>query len=823
MNALLRRAARVVEGRPGQALAVLAVLTLVLGVFASQQSTDTDLTAFAPESELNAAFERVQEDFGGGGDGGGATVQVIVDAGEDGDVLSPAGVQAARRITEVVTGAEGVRAALAESTPQAPAVITYAAALEAAVQQQGGDLSQLPEEQVDALATQLLTGEQSAQAGGLLSQDLDAENAEARAGLVIVRLGDDLPADELAAAELAIDDALQATAFEGVEVSAFGQHILGDRLTEDMNSELPLLLSLSLLLIVGILFLTYRKFSDVAIGFVGLIVTIVWTFGVAVILGPDYAGITGPFSQIATVVPVLLVGLGIDYAIHITSRYREEQSHGNPPARAAHVAVYSVGGALVLATITTLVGFLTNVASPLPPIRDFGIFVAGGVLSAFVVMLVLVPSARSLLDRRAAAKGTLKVREAGDSNGLTALMARLAVVSEKHTVTTLVVAGVVTLAAAGAGSQITTTFSQDDFIPQDSEIGQLLDDLVTLFGGDVDERTYVLVEGELADPAVGNAMLQAQSDMADTDGVRSAGGRAQVSSPAAVVAGLAQQPEVGQQLQQLGFTGDGFAPDADMAAIYDLARQAAGPAMDAVLTADGDAGVLSIATSAGQEDARDLRDQLHEDLTPLADTGLDTTVVSEPLMLEHTLDELTDSQTRSIAITLGVSLLVLLLFFGIREKRPLLGAVTMIPSVLVVTWVLGSMWLFGISFNVLTAMVASLAIGIGVPFGIHITHRFTEDRLRTDSIDEAIRLTVTHTGGALAGSAATTAAGFGVLGFSSLVPLQQFGLITALTIVYSLVAAVLIEPAVLKLWAQWRERRDGELIGVENERIPEPV
>jgi predicted RND superfamily exporter protein len=130
----------------------------------------------------------------------------------------------------------------------------------------------------------------------------------------------------------------------------------------------------------------------------------------------------------------------------------------------------------------------------------------------------------------------------------------------------------------------------------------------------------------------------------------------------------------------------------------------------------------------------------------------------------------------------------------------------MVPSLAVVSWVLGTMWLLDISFNVLTAMVASIGIGIGVPFGIHVTHRFLEDRRRYDDIDHAIRMTATHTGGAMAGSAFTTAAGFGVLVFASLVPMQQFGTIVAITILYSFVAAILIQPACLKLWAEHRAR-----------------
>jgi predicted RND superfamily exporter protein len=120
------------------------------------------------------------------------------------------------------------------------------------------------------------------------------------------------------------------------------------------------------------------------------------------------------------------------------------------------------------------------------------------------------------------------------------------------------------------------------------------------------------------------------------------------------------------------------------------------------------------------------------------------------------------------------------------------------------------MRLIGLSFNVLTATVASLAIGIGVPYGIHVTHRFLEDRERADGVDDAVRLTVTHTGSALTGAALTTAAGFGVLVFASLAPIRQFGTVIAITIVYALAAAVLVQPSGLVLWDRWHAgRRSG--------------
>jgi len=58
----------------------------------------------------------------------------------------------------------------------------------------------------------------------------------------------------------------------------------------------------------------------------------------------------------------------------------------------------------------------------------------------------------------------------------------------------------------------------------------------------------------------------------------------------------------------------------------------------------------------------------------------------------------------------------------------------------------------------------------------------------------------------LFGAAATTIAGFGLLVFALMPPLQQFGGITALTIFYSFIASVFILPAVIAIWAKWRKR-----------------
>ncbi|MEX1164369.1 MAG: MMPL family transporter, partial [Nitriliruptor sp.] len=355
MNALLRRIAGTVERRPGVSLVVILVLTVVFGALATQQSTDTDLAAFAAESELAAASERISEEFGTAS----AAVQVIVDAGEGGDVLSAEGLATAAELGRVVERTPELTDILAPGTPQAPAVISYAAPFQAALDEQGVDPGTVDDDALDAIAVGMLGDPQvGPQAGALLSRDLDAEAGSARAGLVIVRLAGDVEVADQAAGELAFRDAVEAADLGPFTVSPFSENILSDDLMADMEQEMPVLLGLAFLLIIAILFVTYRRVSDVLLGLVGLVVTIVWTYGIAVLVGPDYLGITGPMTQISIIIPVLLIGLAIDYAIHLTTRYREELGKGRTPAQAASGAVFSVGGALVLATLTTMIGFL---------------------------------------------------------------------------------------------------------------------------------------------------------------------------------------------------------------------------------------------------------------------------------------------------------------------------------------------------------------------------------------------------------------------------------------------------------------------------------
>ncbi|HEX9855737.1 MAG TPA: MMPL family transporter [Acidimicrobiia bacterium] len=555
-----------------------------------------------------------------------------------------------------------------------------------------------------------------------------------------------------------------------------------------------------------------RTVADTVVTFVTIVIAIQWMNGVGYLMFTD----ASPMTQI---LPILLIGLGVDYSIHVTTRYRDEVSRGASVDAAMSTAVRTVGVALVLATITTAVGFLTNVANDLPALREFGLLAAVGIVFSFLLMLTFVPAVRQLLDRRAERGDRLDRASlvGGESKTLPRVIGSTSGLATRLAVPTLVVALVLGVIGSYGVTQLETRFSFIDFIPTTSPLRQTFEALLIDFGGGFGESTQVLVEGDVATVDAWNAMVVANGNLLDTPNVVTFGGQPDASSPLAAIAPLAADGSptfdqgVGAALEAAGAGEDLTVGDgADVAAIYDAAYTAAPDGMAAVLNRSGDSydGLLfDVTTQAGEAGAGQLRDDVLADFAPMSGEGLSVVATSDEIIGDVVVTTLRDSQVSSLLLTLLAALVLLVANFWYEARRPMLGVITTLPVVLVVVLSFTLMVLFGIPFGPVTATIAALAIGIGIPYMIHITHRYLEERVRFESSADAIKSTLTHTGGALAGSAVTTIAGFGILVTSTTIPFRQFGFVTAYTILLALLAAVLVLPAMLFTWDRWHEKK----------------
>jgi predicted RND superfamily exporter protein len=176
-------------------------------------------------------------------------------------------------------------------------------------------------------------------------------------------------------------------------------------------------------------------------------------------------------------------------------------------------------------------------------------------------------------------------------------------------------------------------------------------------------------------------------------------------------------------------------------------------------------------------------------------------VTGELVMLETVLDGLSLTQIESTAISLTVSFLVLF----VLTRRIMPAIIVLFPVGIASLWVVGSMALIGLKWNVLTVMVTALTLGIGIDYSIHMWRRFEVELERRGDHWDALREAMDTTGVALMLSALTTMAGFAVLLFSPMPIIQDFGLITAITVFFSLILALMVLPVLVELAARGQE------------------
>jgi len=815
-------------------LVVIATIVLSGGfaVLATTTEISTGQEGFSPDSEEILASERIGDLFG---EEATQSVMQVVIREVGGDVLSPEGFAATRRIVDALAASEYAEVIAGDA--QRPGIVSYLAPVELAAMQAGIDPSTLDTATFKALYRDTLDA-----AGpdlGFVAQLVPAgTDRSAEVGLLLIFIETTGEFESQVERELGIAELIREQANGDIEVRPFTFTLLFED-GFDFEEELARLFGAAFAIIVGVLLFVFwlrpggnatrlrsvrRTLADTGVTMLTILLAIVWMQGIGALL--QQAGVIGALTEITQIVPILLIGLGVDYGIHLTSRYRDEVGAGASVDAGAGRAIGTVGVALVLATVTTAIGFLTNIFNPIPALVDFGVLAAVGIVASFLLMLSFVPALRVLLDRRAEIGGRLPSDGMGATSSrlLPQLMGRTSFLAERMPIPTLLLMGVLGGFGYYGLANISTEFSFTDFLPDDAPFTVTLEILTEEFDGGFGETTQVLIEGEsLATPAGFNAVADSVAAMADTLDVITVdtplGRQAQVRSIVSVASsvfapgldGLPADLATAQAVLAAGFdpASGRLSEDGDVTALI-AALAAAVPSDTAnVITLEGGvpvAALLEVGTQAGEGGAMALRDALLDDLTPVSDLGLSRIVTSQYVITGTITEALVDSQVSSLALTLAVATLVLMLSFWMENRRPFLGVLTMIPVALVVLWTFGLMYASGIPFGPVTATLTGLAVGIGVPYTIHMARRFEEDRVNFVDIADAIRETTTRTGGALAGSALTTAAGFGILITSTLTPFRQLGQVVAYAITLSLLGAVLVLPSLLVLWERWHRR-----------------
>ena len=788
--------------RPWATLVVIAIVTLVLAAGITQRAPVADNEVFLPgDSGVARALEEIETLFRD-------SDVVVVTLVFRGEVLTPDGLAQMDGLLGRIVSDPGV----GELLPPVDAVTAPTLLMKPLLQVT--DFDSVTQAQIDTALDHVRAAPDLQPARTALDMTTGTDTAGTRITIATVRLRDtgDETVDD---AQLAINDLAEAA--EGpLSVRSVSLAVIEEEYQEATSTGVLPLVGLALLVIASLTLLFMRTLSDLLLTLTGLVLALIWTVGAESWLGPGALDLIGPPNALTATVPIILIGLAVDYSIQAVSHYREQRIDGEPVGVAVLAGLRNVIVPLALAATTTAASFLANLLSPISGIGDFGVVAGLGIGFSLIVMLTVVPAARMIIDRRREARGPLPPPRpiANAIPGVDRLAERLGTSITRRPAPYLVLVVAVTVGFGFAASGITTDFTIRDVLPRDGNLIEDLDSLDAAFGGST-EVVSVLVRAEVTETrTLHNLFSMTEAFEDDLSRPRAAYGTMEASLPLLVLDWTTDDGTPGDrydpELDRL-FTEATTGLDLDPARVQKFldALAATDPeAVARVLVEDPegiDTTLLQFRAFSGD---RERTGGMVEDIDGLW-FGDDAAIAmtSQDIIVLTSSDQIRDRQTEAIIVTIAAAFGILTIFFWITLNQPALGFIAVGPIVLVLIWVLGTMALLGIPYTIVTSITTVLAIGVGVDYTIHVIHRYQKEFAKRRNPETAAIRTLATTGSALLGSALTTALGFAVLTLSPLQSFEQFGITATITIAYALIVSILVVPPAMTVWGAYQNMR----------------
>ena len=809
---------------------------------------DTDLSAFTPETPAEQAEERMSEYF----PEESRPMFVHISADDGSNVLSIENLQLQNTALDEVMNRSGSSNDYIESVIAAPQVIQFAldeSDIEGTSLDNYTEWSTLLDAILDdgTVCADALGDDRALAAGAFIQDSLIHSDLEYTSTCEYLddptnATGDAAPIASSTLWVIMIDPSLDDTARqvqqdfiraqldEFSDDTALDYHSTSlDLMSHDINKstigELVMLMSGAIFIVVFLLAVAFRSVRGVAFPLVGLSGALVWTYG-----GLALAGIQFSILEVA-IAPVVL-GLGIDYSIHLQRRYNTFRAEGLPASQAWLQGFETLKVAITLGVVTTIAAFIANIVSPLPPLRHFGFGLAFGVFCAFISSTLVVGALHVVMEKESSAFA--KHLEWMRFGNFSRYMVQFQKLHQAKVI------GVVTLLTVGsvifAAANLETEFDLSDFLDDEMDVMEGRDHLYDSYEAAGWKPIYILIEPSEGMTSISDDQYFLESHrifhdtfLPQTTGVvkpQSTAGNYHPAydGPYPILFDAIEGNLSFGSLYNLRFidsklaTDDGFAEGDIAAALKSLSTNdsIADPLTGeswservnkVVAFNEADSSILyirmevlvEVKTSSESEAVLSSLRSTIDDFSGLY--GMDAVTIhlaGDSVSLEAVLDGLTASQLQSTLISLAVCFSVL--FALTRRIGPAL--IIVLPVGIASTWVVGAMAVLNVNWNVMTVMVTALTIGLGIDYSIHVWRRFEAMKDREGDVWAGLREMYASTGVALVLSAGTTICGFTILLLSQMPVVQDFGMVTAITVFFSLILALILLPVFLILDSQ---------------------
>lgn len=548
------------------------------------------------------------------------------------------------------------------------------------------------------------------------------------------------------------------------------QSVFVDRL----KWELVVFMSLSVVLVTGLLWLTFRTWWGVVLPLVVVLGTICWGLGLMGACGVS-------IDLMTALLPLMLFVVGMSDTIHIISRYVSELGYGAGKKEALRITIKESGFGSGLSALTTSLGFFTLMTSTIRPIHNFGLFTGIAVILAFLLSFTLLPAMLVLLNKPA-----LRVPRAEGHSWDGALGRMFALVLRRRR-WIFVISGLVLAASVGLASRVQINSSLLDDLSKNDPVRRDFEFFNTRFAG-VRPFELELKPGagrDIYDLGVLRQTVKIETYLSGAYGLRFA------ASPATLVRAVRKALHGGGLVE--------YRLPADTMELRGLRNKLKlfrkKAEFRALVTPDGRAGRLTgRMADVGSVRAAALNAGLRRFLRAEVDsTVLGTRLTGSSNLIDKNNESLTLNMITGMSIDVVMVVLIVLVLF--RSWRMTL--VVLVPNLLPILVVAGVMGAAGVHMKVSTSIIFTIAFGIAVDDTIHFISKLRLTLGHEPNLFRAVRRTYLLAGKAVVVTSLILVGGFCTLLFSSFDGTFYVGLLIGLTLLVGVVAELTLLPLLI--------------------------
>lgn len=584
---------------------------------------------------------------------------------------------------------------------------------------------------------------------------------------------------------------------------------VNDEATTKKDIKVSLVTSIiGVLTLFGVCFRTIRTLVHVTIP---LGMSIVWTMGSAGLL-------FGHLNLLTCIFSCVLVGLGIDFAIHFINRFYSPDKTSDSLEERLASTYQETGAGIIIGALTTAAAFMSIGISDFRGFRELGVVTGVGILFCLLAMLFVLPAL--LVRSHAAAKGHA-VQIAGFG------LPRVIDLLGRHPLPSLGILVMVAVLMMMAGTRVGFDDNLKNFRSSDDQTLKLQDQVTQWLGGS-SAPTLLVLSGP-SEPAVMNAGARIWRALKSLE---TSGQVADVTALQAFFPPPEQQAQNLKQVRQLDWrriqgtfraalsanglknlkayddyfkTLQAAFGDRDVLLPSHLADTELQPLLQMFLYTKGDRykSVIYVRPTLdlwSRRDAAQFRDAIETHLISRG-IGVDQFTLTGAHLLSSALKTVILENLRS-ALLLAVAVILATLWIYYRRLLLLVGALS--PLVTAMAMLAGIMVLFRIHFNFINVVVLPMVVGIGIDDGVHLTNTYINngERYSTGALAQ--------TGRGVMLTSLTTMVGFGSIALSHYPGLKSMGYVAVIGVGTCLLTSLFLLPPILSILGKANRRKGGE-------------